>query len=200
MARLVAERQDVVPVLGEIFRRYGFDGTSIARVTEHTRLGKGSLYHFFPGGKDEMAEAVLAHIQDWFETNVFTPLDDRSPVEAIDAMFTAIDAYFRSGRRICLVGAFALEETRDRFATAVNGYFARWLAALSGALLRSGFGEDEAAPRAGHVIAGIQGGIVLARALDDSQHFSAMLGELRLLCMMTEKGRLERHQGLGSNP
>lgn len=186
MARLVAERRDVVPVLGEIFRRYGFEGTSIARATEHTKLGKGSLYHFFPGGKDEMAEAVLAHIQDWFETNVFTPLDDRSPVEAIDTMFTAIDDYFRSGRRICLIGAFALENTRDRFAAAVNSYFTRWLAALSGALLRSGFAKDEAGRRAGHVIAGIQGGIVLARALDDPQHFSAMLGDLRLLCTMVD--------------
>lgn len=187
MARLVAERRDVVPVLGEIFRRYGFEGTSIARVTAHTMLGKGSLYHFFPGGKDEMAEAVLVHIQDWFETNVFTPLEDRSAVEAIDAMFTAVDDYFRLGRRICLVGAFALEETRDRFAEAVNGYFTRWLAVLSGALLRSGFAKDEAERRAGHVIAGIQGGIVLARALDDPQHFSNMLGDLRLLCTKADR-------------
>jgi TetR/AcrR family transcriptional regulator, lmrAB and yxaGH operons repressor len=182
MARLVAERHDILPLLGEVFRQYGFEAASIARVAEHTKLGKGSLYHFFPGGKEEMADAVLAHIHDWFETNVFAPLQDQPPVQAIDTMFTATDLYFRSGQRVCLVGAIALEETRDRFATSINGYFSRWMTVLSGCLIRAGFAPDEAKRRARRVIAGIQGGIVLARALDDPQHFSLMLEDLRAMC------------------
>jgi hypothetical protein len=35
-------------------------------------------------------------------------------------------AYFRSGRRICLVGAFALSATRDAFARRIDAYFAAW--------------------------------------------------------------------------
>ena len=178
MARLVAERQDVVPVLGEIFRRYGFEGASIARITEDTKLGKGSLYHFFPGGKDEMAEAVLAHIQEWFETRVFLPLEQASPEDAIASMFASVDEYFRSGKRICLVGAFALEETRDRFAEVVSGYFVRWLTSLAKALRRSGLDAKEADRRAREVVVGIQGAIVLSRALDDQRHFTQVLAGL----------------------
>jgi AcrR family transcriptional regulator len=178
MARLVSERDDVVPILGEIFRRYGFEGASIARITEHTSLGKGSLYHFFPGGKDEMAEAVLAHIYQWFETSIFRPLEEAPPQDAIASMFAGVDAYFRSGRRICLVGAFALEDTRDRFAGAVSGYFARWLKSLAGTLRRGGMNAREAERRAREVVAGIQGAIVLSRALDDPRHFTKVLSGL----------------------
>ncbi|MGH2341664.1 TetR/AcrR family transcriptional regulator [Segnochrobactraceae bacterium EtOH-i3] len=182
MARLVAERGDVVPLLGEVFRRYGFEGASIARITAGTSLGKGSLHHFFSGGQDEMAEAVLGHIRDWFEAEVFAPLEQDPPREAIGQMLVSVDRYFRSGRRICLVGAFALEDTRDRFAAAVRGYFGRWLAVLSGALVRAGLEVAEADSLARAAVAGIQGALILSRALDDTAPFTALLdGHRRVL-------------------
>src|SRR3954469_22668198 len=62
MAKTVAERAAVLPVLGEVFREHGFEGASLSLIGERTGLGKGSLYLFFPGGKEEMATAVLAEI------------------------------------------------------------------------------------------------------------------------------------------
>ena len=46
MARVIAEKDDVIPLLAEVFRTYGFEGASLARISEGTRLGKGSIYHF----------------------------------------------------------------------------------------------------------------------------------------------------------
>lgn len=181
MARLVTEREDVIPLLGEVFRRYGFEGASIARITEHTKLGKGSLYHFFPGGKEEMAVAVLCDIERWFETHIFSPLEKEAPAAAIDTMFTAVGAYFRSGQRICLVGAFALEDTRDRFSVEVKRYFTRWVCALASALQRHGFSGSTAESTAKTVLAGIQGAIILTRSLDDPQHYAEVLTRLRHL-------------------
>lgn len=68
--RTLHERADVIPLIAEVFREFGFEGTSLSRITEKTALGKGSLYHFFPGGKEEMAGAVLAHVDAWFEREV----------------------------------------------------------------------------------------------------------------------------------
>ncbi|MDU6377660.1 MAG: helix-turn-helix domain-containing protein, partial [Bradyrhizobium sp.] len=51
--RTLHERADVIPLIAEVFREFGFEGTSLSRITEKTALGKGSLYHFFPGGKEE---------------------------------------------------------------------------------------------------------------------------------------------------
>ena len=180
MPKSVAQRADVVRALGECFREYGYEGASLALIGEATGLGKGSLYHFFPGGKEEMASAVLSEIDAWFEQNVFAPLRGANrPDESIAAMFDAVETYFRSGRRVCLVGAFALGETRDRFARDVRGYFARWIEALRRALLRAGWDEAASSALSEEVVAGIQGAIVLARGLDDPQTFARALKRLR---------------------
>jgi AcrR family transcriptional regulator len=180
MAKTIAERSDVIPLLGEVFREYGFDGASLAVIGERTGLGKGSLYHFFPGGKEEMAAAVLTEIDEWFEAEVYRPLREATdPHAAIDGMIGAVDAYFRSGRRICLVGAFALDNVRDRFATAVKTYFAEWRSALATALERAGCAADLARALSEETVIAIQGALVLSRALDDPSVFSRSLESTR---------------------
>lgn len=183
MARLVAERGDVIPVLGEIFREHGFEGASLALISARTGLGKGSLYHFFPGGKEEMAAAVLDEIAGWFEHHVYGPLDHLAPEAAIPAMFATVAEYFRSGRRVCLIGAFALGDSRDRFPLMVRQYFDRWLAALEGCLVRRGLGAARARSLARAVVAGIQGGIILTRALDDDGPFLETIARLERECL-----------------
>jgi TetR/AcrR family transcriptional repressor of lmrAB and yxaGH operons len=98
MARAVAARADLLPVLAETFREHGYEGASLSRISQATGLGKGSLYHFFPGGKAEMVEAVLAEIEGWFATHVFEPLREAGdPEAAVEAMFETVTEYFRSG-------------------------------------------------------------------------------------------------------
>ncbi|CCD97907.1 TetR/AcrR family transcriptional regulator [Bradyrhizobium sp. STM 3809] len=178
--RTLYERDDVIPLIAEVFREHGFEGSSLSRITESTGLGKGSLYHFFPGGKDEMARAVLAHVDGWFEREIYTPLRDAAPDGAIAQMWRGVDDYFRSGRRVCLVGAFALDDTRDRFAAVIASYFTRWIDALRDALVRGGWPAAQAADAAEEVVAGIQGALVLARATNDTAVFGRALGRFQL--------------------
>lgn len=181
MARTIAERSDVLPQLAEVFRHYGFEGASLARITAGTGLGKGSIYNFFPGGKDEMAAAVLAEIDAWFLQRVFAPLRQGADVGAgIDAMFDAVEEYFLSGQKVCLVGVFALGCERDRFAAQVRDYFAEWIAALADALGRGGRDAATAQSLAEEVVGAIQGALVLARALERPEAFAAALRRWRL--------------------
>lgn len=176
----MADRDGLLPALAETFRAYGYEGASLARISRATGLGKGSLYNLFPGGKAEMAACVLAEIDAWFEANLYLPLREAArPVEAVSAMFDAVEAYFRSGRRVCLVGVVALGSERDRFAEAVRCYFARWVAALADALRRSGRDPAASVALAEEVVAQIQGAIVLARALDEPAIFSRAITALR---------------------
>ncbi len=179
MARSVAEKADLLPALGECFREHGYEGASLARICAATGLGKGSLYHFFPGGKDEMLAAVLADIDGWFEREIFTPLRADAPGGAL-AMIDAVDGYFRSGGRVCLVGILALTDARDRFSSAVSGYFERWIAALAAAL---GSAADPRA-EAEEIVAFIQGAILLSRALNDSGVFVRAMDQLRRRLMV----------------
>jgi TetR/AcrR family transcriptional repressor of lmrAB and yxaGH operons len=172
----ISPRAALLPKLGEVFRTYGYEGASLTLITTATGLGKGSLYHLFPGGKAQMAKDVLAEIDNWFEREVFAPLRDSDDAQAgIAHMFTAVDNYFRSGRRVCLVGVFALGAARDEFTDAVHGYFAAWHKALVSALTRSGHARAEATELSEDILAGIQGALVLARAADDPKIFSRAL-------------------------
>jgi len=180
MAKTVSERADVLPALAEVFREHGFEGASLSLIGQRTKLGKGSLYHFFPGGKEEMAVAVLDEIDGWFTANVFKPLrEEVEPRRAIAGMLQAVDDYFRSGRRVCLIGAFALGDARDRFARQIRSYFATWNTVLAEALMRLGKDDETARNLAEETLAAIQGGLVLARALNDPCVFQRMLCQLK---------------------
>ena len=135
MLKKGVERRDVLRALGEVFRAHGYEGASLTLITEATGLGKGSLYHLFPGGKEQMAAEVLADIDAWFELNIYAPLREASdPARAIAAMIAGVDRYFHSGDRICLVGLVALGAARDTFAQAGRRLFCA-LAGRAGAAL-----------------------------------------------------------------
>lgn len=180
MPREVAERRDAIAAVSEVFREHGYAGSSLNAITQQTGLGKGSLYHFFPNGKQEMAEAVLEDVSSWFEEHVFSALRDTgAPARGIEHMFEAVDRYFRSGERICLLGAFALGDGREPFEDVINRYFSTWTEALTEALLRTGFTAPKAAEMAEEVVVGIQGALVLARSRQDPQVFTRTLQRLR---------------------
>ena len=174
------DREELITILGEIFREYGFAGTSLSEITARTGLGKGSLYHFFPNGKTEMAEAVLHNIDTWFRENVFIPLrNSENGIDGIDDMFDAVSNYFDSGNRICLVGAFALDNTRDQFLQEIGKYFKDWISALTFALKQSGISASAARSMAEDIVLGIQGALVLARSQGDPKIFTRTLKRLQ---------------------
>ncbi len=180
MAKTIAGREEVLPLLAEVFRAHGYEGTTLALLTQATGLGKGSLYHFFPGGKEQMASEVLAEIDTWFEVHVFVPLlksDD--PKRAIADMIASTETYFRAGKRMCLVGVVAVGASRDFFAAQVHSYFKRWGDALASALRRMGETPASAKRKSEDALMVIQGALVLARALDDTKVFSRAMTDLK---------------------
>jgi TetR/AcrR family transcriptional regulator, lmrAB and yxaGH operons repressor len=193
MPKIVAERSDVIPSLAEIFREFGFDGASLSTITEKTGLGKGSLYHFFPGGKEEMAAAVLGEIDQWFATKVFEPLrsaDD--PRSAIANMCQSVSEYFRSGRRVCLVGAFALDNVRNKFSDQVRDYFTEWRSALTDAIEKAGCSHQDALTIAEETVVAVQGALVLARALEEPEVFERTLDRVQSRLVAATQGGDQR--------
>lgn len=184
MARTVLDRSDVVLALAGVFRRRGFESGSLSVIQQETGVGRGSLYHFFPQGKADMAAAVLAQVGDWFEERVFAPLrttEDTS--DAVAAMVREVGAYFTARERVCLFAAMTLGDERATFADTVRQYFTDWVEALAGSLRRGGLPAGEAGERAVDAVATIQGALILARAHDDDTTLLSILArvERRLL-------------------
>lgn len=183
MARTVLDRADAVRALAGVFRRRGFESGSLSVIQQETGLGRGSLYHFFPEGKADMARAVLGHVSEWFEERIFAPLrtgeNTESADAAVDAMCRETVAYFVSRESVCLFAAMTLGQERDTFAEAVRGYFTDWVDALATALRRRGLTDEEAASRALDAVAAIQGGLILARAYGDDATFERIVDRTR---------------------
>ncbi len=178
MPRMISTRADVVPLLADVFRSSGFAGASLSEISQATGLGKGSLYNFFPGGKEEMAEAVLLDVRGWFQARIFAPLKSAAPLdERLSLMFKNVIGYFESGHRICLVGAFSLGAERNKFEKQIRGYFVDWTEALRQAMEEGGH-SDHPQELAEEVVSGIQGALVLCRALNDPSRFAAILQRL----------------------
>jgi TetR/AcrR family transcriptional regulator, lmrAB and yxaGH operons repressor len=125
------------------------------------------MYNFFPGGTQEMMAAVIADIDRWFVATIFAPLQCAyDPSAAVATMMQEVTRYFRSERRACLIGWTGLGSSRDVFASRVEGYFVRWISALAACLETGRVPVADASRLAEDAVSGIQGAIVLSRALD----------------------------------
>lgn len=55
--------------------RHGFKGASLRGVAARADIRAASIFHFFPGGKEELARAMLAHIMDTIATRMTPTID-----------------------------------------------------------------------------------------------------------------------------
>lgn len=53
-----SNRDLLLRTASDLFRRKGYGGVGLNEILEVANLPKGSLYHHFPGGKSELAEAA----------------------------------------------------------------------------------------------------------------------------------------------
>lgn len=172
-------RGELLERLTETFRRYGYEGASMTLIAQATGLGKASLYHYFPNGKEQMAVAVLDHINSWFENAIFNPLESAHPPrQRITSMLAAIADHYGNGQAACLPGLLALTEDRNMFGETIAQFFARWVACLAQTLTDSGLARDIALRRAQDAVERIQGSLILSRAFADTRPFQAMVAEL----------------------
>ena len=172
-------RDQLLSRLCDTFRRYGYEGASMARIAEATGLGKASLYHYFPEGKQQMAASVLDWAVLWFENNVFAPLKSTHPPrQRIVSMLDSLTDYYALGQCACLPALFGMAAERDLFAEALRDFYQRWLEALSQALTDSGLARDIANRRADEALERIQGALVLARGMQDTKLFGNMAQSL----------------------
>ena len=74
MPAALLPKEEVLDRLTAAFRRYCYDGASNARLAAATGLGTASLYHYFKGGRQHMAEAIMAHVDGRFGELVLAPL------------------------------------------------------------------------------------------------------------------------------
>jgi AcrR family transcriptional regulator len=177
MSSRTMSRDEIVMALFGLFRRAGYDAVSLADISQATGLGKSSLYHHFPGGKPDMAEAVADFARAYMRGAVFEPLGATTPLpKRIDAMMKTVSAMYEGGGAPCLIASMMISPTASPGAIkTVKAIITDWIAALASALVKDGVKPAEAKRRAGAAVIAIQGALIVARATGEKKIFSGAL-------------------------
>jgi AcrR family transcriptional regulator len=180
-------KQTYVPTLLKLFRQFGYEGVTLSKISQATGLGKASLYHHFPGGKAEMAEAALTQVNQWLETSILKGLVAASleenrkarPIDTFQSMCEEVNHFFNKGQNSCLWAVLVLEQSSDDlFHPQISGALSRWIEAIANVLIAAGLDETLAKQRGEDAMITIQGALILSHGLKDFALFERVLKQL----------------------
>jgi AcrR family transcriptional regulator len=167
-------KERIVQHSAELFRRQGFAGTGVKQIVAEASAPFGSLYHFFPGGKEQLGEetirwsgAIYGRLIDAF----FKPGDD--PVAATRNFFGAAAITLRESdyADACPIATVALEvsSTNEPMRQACADVFNGWIDGASERLVQCGIPRKRSRALAFSMVASLEGAFVLARALRSTE-------------------------------
>ncbi len=171
-----SSREDVVAAIFDLFRRGGYEGVSLSDISAATGLGKSSLYHYFPKGKPDMAEAVAVFALTSVRATVVDPLGADVPLEKkIAAMLRAVDLLYDGGRAPCLVANMLPSGAAS---ISLRAILSEWIDALAAALGDAGVKSGVARTRAVAALVAIEGALIVAQATGDGSVFADALKQV----------------------
>lgn len=166
-----ATRDKILETAAGLIHRKGFGATSINDVLEATGLKKGSLYFHFPG-KDALGLAILEKARTGFLEFLDASLTGTTPGECLDNFFAIVVETHKGTGFVggCIFGNVALEmgDTESQFAPFIEKVFEEWIERVEKVIATAQvFGEVRSDLPADllthHIIAAIEGGIMLSR-------------------------------------
>ena len=168
MGRAPRHREVLVHTAMRLFRRQGYATTGLQQIVDESGAPRGSLYHYFPSGKEALGESAVGLagglIREMLEDLAARHADPAAFLRAYCKTMAGWmeESGFQSGCPI----ATTLLETAPRSpgitaagARAIDG----WIAVVGGVLARGGLTPREARSRAQLIVAAMEGALILAR-------------------------------------
>jgi len=176
---VTSTRDRIVEAAADAFRRQGFAGAGLKQISTASRAPFGSLYHFFPGGKTELAGATLRWAGLGYQELVEAVWDaEPDVVSAVHAVFEGAAATLRESdyADACPIATVALEvaSTNETLRAVTADIFDGWLVSLSSRLETGGVPESRARELAILVLAALEGGFLLSRAAKSTEAMEAL--------------------------
>ncbi|WP_223775772.1 TetR/AcrR family transcriptional regulator [Streptomyces sp. 135] len=179
-------RDRIVVVAARLIQRQGYVGTGIKQIAKEAEATLGSVYHFFPGGKEAVAVAALRHSSEEFADLLREGLaGEGAPGPALERCADVLAVGLRESGWIdgCPVTAAALEtlgtdsEIQRVCAEALRG----WERIVEERLAASGIGPEDARELATTVISALEGAEVTAQVSRSEEPLRAVGRQLARL-------------------
>ena len=163
----------VLSTLTGLFRDHGYDGTSLSLIMKKTGLVKASIYHRFPGGKEEMAVTVLERAADEFASYLLAPLQEPGhPAERLRQTAERLRTFYGSGKKTCLLDTLTLNRESTLVRTRAKVALEFWIDSFARFAEQSGrLPRALAMERAEGAVAALEGGLVIARVSGNTAPF-----------------------------
>lgn len=158
----------------ELLRRNGYTGTGVKQIVEAANAPFGSLYHFFPGGKEQLGEEVI-------RTSGMTYLalfeiffaDEPDLIHGIEACFASAADTLRETdyADACPIATVALEvaSTNEKLRIATADVFTAWIEAGTEKLGKYGLSVESARLLTIALVNSLEGAFVLSRSLRNTE-------------------------------
>ncbi|GGW72198.1 TetR family transcriptional regulator [Streptomyces galilaeus] len=178
-------RERMVFSAAQLIRRDGVAATGMREVAAHAGAPRGSLQHYFPGGKEQLVNEAVAWAGRYAGNRVarfLAALPEPTPSGLFAEMVRQwTDEYESAGFAAgCPVAAATVDcaESVESTREAASAAFATWTGAVADALTGMGVPRERAAPLATLMIGALEGAIVIARAEQDVRALKSVAREL----------------------
>ena len=163
----------------------GVAGTGLREIVAASDAPRGSLQHYFPGGKDQLVTEAITISGEVAARRVLR-LADHLPSRTPGALFAAIagawcDIYTRRGfAEGCPIAATAADSaaTSPVLREAARRAMDRWQGSVAEALVGLGVPEHRAGPLALLMLSALEGALIMARSRQDTEPLDAIVAEL----------------------
>lgn len=162
-------RERIIEAGAELFRRQGYNATGVKQIVTAAKAPFGSMYHFFPGGKEQLgAEAVRVSgaLYELLIPAVLDPAPD--PATGVRAFFAGAAEHLvgTDYEDACPIATVALEvsSVSEPIREACAEVFASWITAGSKRYLDAGLPPERARELTIAFLCALEGAFVLARA------------------------------------
>jgi TetR/AcrR family transcriptional repressor of lmrAB and yxaGH operons len=176
-------REKMVATAAQLLRRQGFHSTSLVQVVDEGGLPRGSIYHHFPGGKDQLAEEAITYAAAEVTQDLLKVSKAASASKAIERYIQLLSERLeKSGyTEGCWYATTALEvaPNHDGLRKALEAEFTRWTAFISTALVSWGVSPKHAPGCAQLLVAAVEGGLLVARVRRDTAALRALVPYLQ---------------------
>jgi AcrR family transcriptional regulator len=184
-ARAFPPRERMVRSAAQLIRRKGVSGTGMREIVTEADAPRGSLQHYFPGGKEELVSDALLWMGDVAARRTKRCLSELKTRTPSALLASIVDTWRRDltseefSAGCPLVAAAAdTAATSERLRQVLGRAFDGWLEPLSESLVDLGVPIDRSDNLAMVIVAALEGAIILARIRRDLTPFDALVLEL----------------------
>jgi AcrR family transcriptional regulator len=175
-------RDRLLETSAELFRKQGYAATGVKQIVTYAEAPFGSLYHFFPGGKEQLGAEAIRVSGAWYEL-LIPAVFDTAPdlVSGVRNFFAGAAEHLRETdyADACPIATVALEvsSSSEILRQACADVFERWIAAGAARHHTGGLTPEKARELTIALLAALEGAFVLARALRSTEPLD-IAGEL----------------------